>query len=174
NSMASTPTKPKNDSEQWVWNTNYRSSSLIPEIRDNDSIMIVFSNSDTGSVCSESMYPMPDTTFSIEYGPELMFERNGVYHRMWTSLWASASNGVLSGNNLSEFIIHNPNNHTTRINIIQTTHGDNATEWSVVESTNQLTIGSNIFKFLPPDNLLSTLYFEFEDGEINIHLGSYS
>ena len=73
NSMASTPTKPKNESEQWVWNTNYRSSSLMPEIRDNDSIMLVFSDTDTGSICSESMYPVPDTTFSIEYGPELMF-----------------------------------------------------------------------------------------------------
>ena len=53
-----TPTKPKNESEQWVWNTNYRSSSLMPEIRDNDSIMLVFSNSDTGSICSERMYPI--------------------------------------------------------------------------------------------------------------------
>ena len=174
NSIASTPTKPKNESEQWVWNTNYRSSSLMPQIRDNDSIMLVFSDTDTGSICSESMYPVPDTTFSIEYGPELMFERNGIYHRMWTSLWASAANGVLSGNNLSEFIIHNPNNHTTRVNIVQTTYGDSANEWEVVESTNILTTGANNFKFLPPENLLSTLYFEFEDGEINIYLGSYS
>ena len=174
NPVVSTPTKPNNDSEQWVWNTNYRSSSLIPTIQDNDSILLILSDSDQGSVCTQDMYPIPETVFSIEYGPELIFERSGIYHRMWTSLWASAANGELSGDNLSQFVIHNPNNHTTRVNIVQTTYGDNADEWTVIESTNQLVLGANNFHFSPPSNLLATLYFEFEDGEIYIYLGSYS
>ena len=75
---------------------------------------------------------------------------------------------------MSTFIIHNPNNHSTRINIVQTTYGDNADEWTIVKSTNQLVAGQNEFEFTPPTNLLSTLYVDFEDGEIYIYLGSYS
>ena len=174
NMVAGTPTKPSDDSEQWVWNTNYRSSSRIPSIQENDSLLLILNDSDIASICSEEMYPIPDHTFSIEYGPELVFERNGNFYRMWTSLWASAANGELSGDNMSTFTIHNPNNHSTRINIVQTTYGDNADEWTIVKSTNQLVAGQNEFEFTPPTNLLSTLYVDFEDGEIYIYLGSYS
>ena len=174
NMVAGTPTKPSDDSEQWVWNTNYRSSSRIPSIQENDSLLLILNDSDIASICSEEMYPIPDYTFSIEYGPELVFERNGNFYRMWTSLWASAANGELSGDNMSTFTIHNPNNHSTRINIVQTTYGDNADEWTIVKSTNQLVAGQNEFEFTPPTNLLSTLYVDFEDGEIYIYLGSYS
>ena len=120
------------------------------------------------------MYPKPDELISIEYGPELIFERNNMFYRMWTSLWASAANGELSGSNMSEFVIHNPENITTRVNIVQTTSGDNSEEWVILESTNQLIQGENEFKFSPPNNQLSTLYIDFEDGEIYIYLGSYS
>ena len=136
--------------------------------------MLILNDSDEASVCSEDMHPIPDYMFSIEYGPELVFERNGNYYRMWTSLWASAANGELSGAGMSNFTIHNPNNHTTRVNIVQTTYGDNANEWTVIQSSNQLVSGANEFKFSPPSNLLSTLYIDFEDGEIYIYLGSYS
>ena len=64
-----------------------------------------------------------NSIISIEYGPELIFERNNNFYRMWNSLWASAANGELSGNNMSEFVIHNPDNSTTRVNIVQTTSG---------------------------------------------------
>ena len=174
NLMAGTPTKPGDNSEQWVWNTNYRSSSRIPSIQENDSLLLILNDSDEASVCSEDMHPIPDYMFSIEYGPELVFERNGNYYRMWTSLCASAANGELSGAGMSNFTIHNPNNHTTRVNIVQTTYGDNANEWTVIQSSNQLVSGANEFKFSPPSNLLSTLYIDFEDGEIYIYLGSYS
>ena len=174
NMVAGTPTKPSDDSDQWVLNTNYRSSSRIPSIQENDSLLLILNDSDIASICSEEMYPIPDYTFSIEYGPELVFERNGNFYRMWTALWASAANGELSGENMSTFTIHNPNNHSTRINIVQTTYGDNADEWTIVNSTNQLVAGQNEFEFTPPTNLLSTLYVDFEDGEIYIYLGSYS
>jgi len=52
--------------------------------------------------------------------------------------------------------------------------GSNAQEWTVLESSNQLVPGENNFKFQPPDNLLATLYIEYEDGELYIYLGSYS
>ena len=174
NPMVSTPTKPSNLSQQWVWNTNYRSSSMIPAIQDNDSLLIVLSNEDEVSICSQQLYPVPDSIISIDYGPELMFERNGNFYRMWTSLWASAANGELSGNNMSEFVIHNPVNSTTRVNIVQTTSGEDSDEWLVVESVNEILPGENRFSFTPPDNLLSTMYIDYEDGEVYIYLGSYS
>ena len=174
NPMVSTPTKPSNLSQQWVWNTNYRSSSMIPAIQDNDSLLIVLSDEDEVSICSQQLYPVPDSIISIDYGPELMFERNGNFYRMWTSLWASAANGELSGNNMSEFVIHNPVNSTTRVNIVQTTSGEDSDEWLVVESVNEILPGENRFSFIPPDNLLSTMYIDYEDGEVYIYLGSYS
>ena len=73
-----------------------------------------------------------------------------------------------------EFVIHNPENVTTRVNIVQTTSGDDSEEWIILESTNQLLQGENEFRFSPPNNELSTLYVDFEDGEIYIYLGSYS
>ena len=174
NPMVSTPMKPSNQSEQWVWNTNYRTTSLIPAIQQNDSILLILDDQDTISLCSENMYPKPDELISIEYGPELIFERNNNFYRMWSSLWASAANGELSGSNMSEFVIHNPENVTTRVNIVQTTSGDDSEEWIILESTNQLLQGENEFRFSPPNNELSTLYVDFEDGEIYIYLGSYS
>ena len=174
NPMASTPTKPSNQSQQWVWNTNYRSSSMIPAIQENDSLLIILNEDDQASICSQQLYPIPDSIISIEYGPELIFERNNNFYRMWNSLWASAANGELSGNNMSEFVIHNPDNSTTRVNIVQTTSGENAEEWSIIESVSELTPGENRFSFSPPESLLSTMYIDYEDGEIYIYLGSYS
>ena len=174
NPMASTPTKPSNQSQQWVWNTNYRSSSMIPAIQENDSLLIILNEDDQASICSQQLYPIPDSIISIEYGPELIFERNNNFYRMWNSLWASAANGELSGNNMSEFVIHNPDNSTTRVNIVQTTSGENAEEWSIIESVNELMPGENRFSFSPPESLLSTMYIDYEDGEIYIYLGSYS
>jgi hypothetical protein len=174
NPMASTPTKPSNQSQQWIWNTNYRPSSMIPAIQENDSLLIVLDDEDEVSICSQQLYPVPDSIISIDYGPELMFERNNNFYRMWTSLWASAANGELSGSNMSEFVVHNPVNSTTRVNIVQTTSGEDSEEWSVIESVTELQPGENRFNFAPPDNLLSTMYFDYEDGEIYIYLGSYS
>ena len=93
---------------------------------------------------------------------------------MWNSLWASAANGELSGNNMSEFVIHNPDNSTTRVNIVQTTSGENAEDWLIIESVNELMPGENRFSFTPPESLLSTMYIDYEDGEVYIYLGSYS
>ena len=174
NPMVSTPTKPSNQSQQWVWNTNYRSSSMIPAIQDSDSLLIVFSDEDKVSICSQELYPVPDSIISIDYGPDLILERNGNFYRMWTSIWASAANGELAGNNMSEFVIHNPVNSTTRVNIVQTTSGDDSDEWVIVESVNKILPGENKFTFTPPDNLLSTMYIDYEDGEVYIYLGSYS
>jgi hypothetical protein len=174
NPMASTPTKPSNQSQQWIWNTNYRPSSMIPAIQENDSLLIVLDDEDEVSICSQQLYPVPDSIISIDYGPELILERNNNFYRMWTSLWASAANGELSGSNMSEFVVHNPVNSTTRVNIVQTTSGEDSEEWSVIESVTELQPGENRFNFAPPDNLLSTMYFDYEDGEIYIYLGSYS
>ena len=89
-------------------------------------------------------------------------------------MWAAAANGELSGDNMSEFVIHNPQNVSTKVNIVQTTLGSNAQEWTVLESLTQLDPGENNFKFQPPNNLLATMYIEYEDGELYIYLGSYS
>jgi hypothetical protein len=120
------------------------------------------------------LYPEPSLEVSVEYGPELILERNGNFYRLWTSIWASAVNGQLSGNNLSEFVFHNPTNETIGVNIVQTTSGNESTDWEIVSSTNLLTPGENEFKFTPPNSVVSTLWVDFEDGEVYIYLGSYS
>ena len=147
---------------------------MIPAIQENDSLLIVLNDEDEISICSQQLYPAPDSIISIDYGPELIFERNNMFYRMWTSLWASAANGELSGSNMSEFVIHNPVNSTTRVNIVQTTSGEDSEEWSVIESVTEIMPGENRFNFAPPDNLLSTMYIDYEDGEVYIYLGSYS
>ena len=120
------------------------------------------------------MFPEPDKIISVHEGPELLLERNGNYHRMWTSIWASAALGQLSSPNLSEFTIHNPNNATVGVNIVQTTSGNGSEEWQIISSVTELVGGENEFHFSPPESILSTMWFNFEDGEIYIYLGSYS
>jgi hypothetical protein len=91
-SKVSTPTKP-GDSSQWIWNTNYRSTALIPAIQDNDSILLVIEEDNNITICSDQMYPEPSLKVSVKSGPELILERNGNFYRLWTSIWASAVNG---------------------------------------------------------------------------------
>ena len=172
-SKASTPTKP-GDSSQWIWNTNYRSTALIPAIQDNDSMLLVIEEANKITICSEQMYPEPSLEVSVESGPELILERNGNFYRLWTAIWASAVNGQLSSSNLSEFIFHNPTNETIGVNIVQTTSGNESTDWIILNSTNLLSPGENEFKFTPPNSVVSTLWVDFEDGEVYIYLGSYS
>jgi len=172
-SKVSTPTKP-GDSSQWIWNTNYRNTALIPAIQDNDSILVVLEEGDDITICSEQMHPNPSLKISVESGPELILERNGNFHRLWTSIWASSVNGQLSSSNLSEFVFHNPTNDTIGVNIVQTTSGNESTDWIIDNSTNLLLPGENKFKFTPPNSIVSTLWVDFEDGEVYIYLGSYS
>ena len=172
-SKVSTPTKP-GDSSQWIWNTNYRSTALIPAIQDNDSILLVIEEDNNITICSDQMYPEPSLKVSVKSGPELILERNGNFYRLWTSIWASAVNGQLSSSNLSEFTFHNPTNETIGVNIVQTTSGNESTDWIIVDSTNLLSPGENKFKFTPPNSVVSTLWVDFEDGEVYIYLGSYS
>ncbi len=168
----STPTKPDNISQQWVWNTNYRDTALMPAIQENDSILLVVDDLETIIICSENMYPEPKKIISVEEGPELVLERNGNFYRLWTSIWASAANG--SGPNLSEFSIHNHDNNSIRVNIVQTTSGNGSEEWQIESSVTELIQGENKFSFIPPQSILSTMWLNFEDGEVYIYLGSYS
>ena len=78
----------------------------------------------------------------------MILERNGNFYRLWTSIWASAVNGQLSGNNLSEFVFHNPTNETIGVNIVQTTSGNESTDWEIVSSTNLLTPGETSLNLL--------------------------
>ena len=147
---------------------------MIPAIQENDSLLIILNEDDQASICSQQLYPIPDSIISIEYGPELIFERNNNFYRMWNSLWASAANGELSGNNMSEFVIHNPDNSTTRVNIVQTTSGENAEEWSIIESVNELTPGENRFSFSPPETCYLQCILIMKTEKVYIYLGSYS
>ena len=168
----STPTKPDNQSQQWIWDTNYRGTALIPAIQENDSILLVVEEDIT--ICSENLYPRPNRIINVDLGPELVLHRNGISHRLWTSVWASAANGQLSGANLSEFTLYNPENVSVSVNIVQTTSGNLSDEWVINTSTTELVMGENEFKFTPPSSIVSTMWLDFEDGEIYIYLGSYS
>ena len=60
------------------------------------------------------------------------------------------------------------------MNIVQTTSGNESTDWIIANSTNLLSPGENEFQFIPPNSVVSTLWADFEDGEVYIYLGSYS
>ena len=57
---------------------------------------------------------------------------------------------------------------------IRDSSGEDAEDWLIIESVNELMPGENRFNFAPPESLLSTMYIDYEDGEVYIYLGSYS
>jgi len=172
-SKVSTPAKPLIDNESWIWDMEYRNIAQIPSIKENTSIILKVPDSEELSVCSNPNYPLPETNISVERGPELILTREGISHRMWTNIWAASMNGTLLHPEMANFEIYNPSNDSIPINIIQTTLGDGAQEWTLVESTSVLEEGYNNFEFSPSNSTFSTMRLDHQDGQVYIYLGSY-
>ena len=174
NPMVSTPARPQNDSQPWIWDTQYRDTAQIPEIHNNDSINIKFAEGDIISLCDQAAYPIPRTTITIENGPELILVRSSIEYRVFNDIWASAVNGELLYPEMANFSIYNPENTSIPVNIVQTTSGENISEWEILQTSNTLEYGFNQFDFAPPSSKVSTMWIDFDDGELYIFLGSYS
>jgi len=172
-SKVSTPAKPLSVNESWIWDMEYRDIAQIPSIKENDSIILKVPDSEELSICSNPNYPLPEANISVERGPELILIREGIAHRIWTNVWAASMNGTLLHPEMADFEIYNPSNQSVPINIIQTTLGDGAQEWNIVEATSTIGQGVNNFEFSPSNSTFSTMRIDHQDGQLYIYLGSY-
>jgi len=172
-SKVSTPARPINTNDSWIWDMEYRSIGQVPSLKENNSIILKILDSEQVSVCSNSNHPIPSSNFTVETGPELIINRANTSHRFWTNVWAAAMDGELVHPEMADFDIFNPTNDTISVNIVQTTLGDGAEEWSIIESKSILEPGLNHFEFIPSDSLFSTMSIDHQDGQVYIYLGSY-
>ena len=106
----STPAKPSSINETWIWDMEYRAIAQIPSLKDNSTLVLKVPEDGVLTICSQSLYPIPEYNISVERGPELIISREGVYHRIWTNVWAAAMNGTLLHPEMSDFEIFNPSN----------------------------------------------------------------
>ena len=169
----STPAKPSGINETWVWDMEYRGIAQIPSLKENSSMILKIPDGGSLTVCSEPLYPIPKHNISVELGPELIISREDVSHRIWTSVWAAAMNGTMLHPEMADFEIYNPSNESVPVNIVQTTLGDGAQEWTIIESTSSLISGINNFEFNPSNSTFSTMRLDHQDGQVYIYLGSY-
>ena len=169
----STPAKPSSENESWIWDMEYRDIAQIPSIKENTSIILKVPDSNELSICANPNHPLPQANISVERGPELVLTREGVMHRLWTNIWAASMNGTLLHPEMADFEIYNPSNESIPINVIQTTLGDGAQEWTLLESTSTLEQGINNFEFSPSNSTFSTMRLDHQDGQVYIYLGSY-
>ena len=172
-SKVSTPAKPISANDSWIWDLEYRNIAQIPSIKNNSSIILKVPEFEELSICSNPNHPLPETNITVERGPELILTREGIAHRIWTSIWAASMNGTLLHPEMADFDIYNPSNQSIPINIIQTTLGDGAQEWTIIESTSMLEEGINNFEFTPSNSTFSTMRLDHQDGQVYIYLGSY-
>ena len=100
--------------------------------------------------------------------------RSSIEYRVFNDIWASAVNGELLYPEMANFSIYNPENTSIPVNIVQTTSGENISEWEILQTSNTLEYGFNQFDFAPPSSKVSTMWIDFDDGELYIFLGSYS
>ncbi len=172
-SKVSTPARPVNGNDSWIWDMEYRDIAQVPTLKENTSIILKIASDETVSICNNSTHPSPIGNFSVENGPELILNRGNNSHRFWTNMWAAAMNGTLVHPEMATFDIFNPSNLSIPVNIVQTTLGDGAEEWSINQSTSVLEKGLNNFEFIPSDSLFSTMRIDHQDGQVYIYLGSY-
>ena len=169
----STPAKPSSINESWIWDMEYRGIAQIPTLKENTSLVLKVPDKGSLTICSESLYPIPEYNISVERGPELIISREGASHRIWTSVWAAAMNGTLLHPEMSDFEIYNPSNNSIPVNIVQITLGNDTQEWSIIDSTPNLNPGINNFEFSPSNSTFSTMRLDHQDGQVYIYLGSY-
>ena len=104
----------------------------------------------------------------------MILVRSNIEYRVFNDIWASAVNGELLYPEMANFSIYNPENISIPVNIVQTTSGENISEWGILQTSNSLQYGFNQFDFTPSSSKVSTMWIDFDDGELYIFLGSYS
>ena len=156
---------------QWVWDLDVRKISNIPSVIDgNQSLKIQMSDESSMHVCAPQLSVEPKFNFTVEEGPELVFERYNTSHRIWSNMWMAAYNGSLVQPDGATFSIYSSDNSSVPV---QLNYQGNGEQWITVESPNSLSTGWNSFEFVPPSSTISTLWFEHQDETLVIHLSSY-
>ena len=156
---------------QWVWDLEVRKISNIPSVTDgNQSLNIQMSDGASMHVCAPQLSVEPTFNFTVEEGPELVFQRYNTSHRIWSNLWMAAYNGSLLLPDGATFSIYSSANSSVPVQLNYQGNGD---KWTAVNSSNSLSTGWNSFEFIPPTSTISTLWFEHQDETLVIHLSSY-
>ena len=156
---------------EWIWDLDVRTISNIPSVNNvNQSLTVQMTDGASMHVCSPSLTVEPKFNFTVEEGPELVFQRYNTSHRMWSNMWMAAYNGTLLQPDGSSFSFYSSANASIPVQI---NYQGNGEQWSTSQSVNSLSKGWNTFEFTPSDSTLSTLWFEHQDGSIVIHLASY-
>ena len=156
---------------QWIWDLDVRKISNIPAVNSaNESLVVHMSDASSMHVCSPELSIEPKFNFTVEQGPELIFQRYNTSHRMWSNMWMAAYNGTLLQSAGATFSVYSSSNTSVPV---QLNYQGNGEQWVTVSSTNSLQSGWNSFEFEPSSSTLSTLWFEHQDGAFVIHLSSY-
>jgi len=165
-SIPSTPTE-----GEWIWDLDVRKISNIPAVQDvNQSLSVRMSDGASMHVCSPQLSVEAKFNFTVEEGPELIFQRYNTSHRMWSNMWMAAYNGTLLQSEGANFSFYSSSNQSIPVQI---NYQGNGEQWTTVRSVSSLSNGWNSFEFAPSDSTLSTLWFEHQDESIVIHLASY-
>jgi hypothetical protein len=169
NPSLSIPPKPMTG--EWIWDLDVRKISNIPAVQgENQSLTVRMSDGTSMHVCSPQLSVEPKFNFTVEEGPELIFQRYNTSHRMWSNMWMAAYNGTLLQSQGANFSFYSSSNQSIPVQINYQGNGD---QWTTVRSVSSLSNGWNSFEFAPSDSTLSTLWFEHQDDSLVIHLASY-
>jgi len=156
---------------EWIWDVDVRKISNIPSVTDeNQSLKIQMPDGASMHVCAPHLSVEPHFNFTVEEGPELVFQRYNSSHRIWSNMWMAAYNGSLIQSDGATFSIYSSGNSSIPVQINNQGNGD---AWTSVTSVNMLSTGWNSFEFSPSNSTISTLWFEHQDEALVIHLSSY-
>jgi hypothetical protein len=156
---------------EWIWDLDVRKISNIPSVNHaNQSLTIQMSDGASMHVCAPSLSVEPRFNFTVEEGPELIFQRYNNSHRIWSNMWMAAYNGSLLQPEGATFSIYSSSNSSIPVQINKQGNGES---WTTVTSANTLSNGWNSFEFSPSLSTISTIWFEHQDEALVIHLSSY-
>jgi len=156
---------------EWIWDLEVRKISNIPSVNDiNQSLTVLMNEGSSMHVCSPYLSVHPQFNFSVEQGPELVFERYNTAHRMWSNMWMAAFNGTLLKDDGASFSFYSSANYSVPVQI---NYQGNGGQWTTLSSSNSLDFGWNSFEFVPSNSTVSTMWFEHQDESLVIHLASY-
>ena len=168
-SHISTPPSPSEG--DWIWDMSVRKEGQIPAIVNETNLTLMMEEGVNVSLCQNQLNPNPQISFAVEQGPELILVRSNISYRLWSNIWAAATNGTLiSSDNMSTFSFYNPSNTSIPVRVENEGSG---TPWQMMNSSTSLEQGINEFSFMPSNSTFSTMWISHQDGGVVIHLGSY-
>lgn len=168
-SHISTPPSPVDG--DWIWDMSVRNEGQIPALVNETNLTLIMEEGLNVSLCQNQLNPNPQTTFAVEQGPELILVRSNISYRLWSNIWAAATNGsLISSDSMSTFSFYNPSNSSIPVMVANEGSGSS---WQVINSSTSLDQGMTEFSFMPSNSTFSTMWISHQDGGVVIHLGSY-